>query len=345
MLFICTNTGIASSHYLPVYLDYDIGRASSERIARGTNLRGNLRNRPENRERERDTERKRGFVLATTTNRGLRTIASVIAALKRAVYLNCVLLFHFCEARATVTDECSSPCTLEKKKSFTRSRESSSTGATHFSKPPISRDEVLEIACTKWLSTLNEYKRIRSGDSFLPIFYDAVSCSWSSVVREPRVTSRITSVTSASIHCAWNVRKAGSLRETRGRENCQRKPIESREASVSNVNDISLLFARIALISCDKRVQPRDRCRCTRTLLPRRNILLLRHPLKLSGRHDDPKIRRLTCKCLTRFRKYVYLIYVTVIVVWRSSVRQIDKREAKQRRQTRCNVISDVLSC
>lgn len=98
-----------------MYLDYDIGRASSERIARGTNLRGNLRNRPENRERERDTERKRGFVLATTTNRGLRTIASVIAALKRAVYLNCVLLFHFCEARATVTDECSSPCTLEKK--------------------------------------------------------------------------------------------------------------------------------------------------------------------------------------------------------------------------------------
>lgn len=68
------------------------------------------------------------------------------------------------------------------------------------------------------------------------------------------------------------MRKAGSLRETRGRENCQRKPIESRGASVSNVNDISLLFARIALISRDKRVQPRDRCRCTRTLLPRRNI-------------------------------------------------------------------------
>lgn len=74
-------------------------------------------------------------------------------------------------------------------------------------------------------------------------------------------------------------------------------------------------------------------------------IFLLRHPLKLSGRRDDPKIRRLTCKCLTRFRKYVYLIYVTVIVVWRSSVRQIDKQEAKQRRETRCNVIYDVLSC
>lgn len=148
MLFICTNTGIASSHYLAVYLDYDIGRASSEHIARGTNLRGNLRNRPENREGERHTERKRDFVLATTTNRGLRTIASVIAALKRAVYLNCVLLFHFYEARATVPDECSSPCTRGKK-SFTRSRESSSTGATHFSKPPISRDEVPGIACAK----------------------------------------------------------------------------------------------------------------------------------------------------------------------------------------------------
>lgn len=57
MLFICTNTGIASSHYLAVYLDYDIGRASSERIARRTNLRGNLRNRPENRERERHGEK------------------------------------------------------------------------------------------------------------------------------------------------------------------------------------------------------------------------------------------------------------------------------------------------
>lgn len=72
-------------------------------------------------------------------------------------------------------------------------------------------------------------------------------------------------------------------RPSAARETCERlaryaRLVVARTASGSQLNreklpyPTSTIFRCFLLISRDKRVQPRDRCRCTRTLLPRRNI-------------------------------------------------------------------------
>lgn len=137
VLFICTNTGIVSSHYLTVYLDYDIDEASDKaHLLAARTIRAIMIS----------AEGNRGWLHAFRVickiERWKRQPPFVDTDSPRNVYLNCAPLFHFFFFFPP-SMRCLSSRVCEK----SHSRESPVVNGEEgcFSKLPINRDEITGI--------------------------------------------------------------------------------------------------------------------------------------------------------------------------------------------------------